>query len=233
MDVVLAPADVGREYDGQRYIDLFTRPRYDGGIKANPLDVALISVAAPATPVSLMLAKVGTGIGLPSAPTFVQCPSQSDTCQLVLQHACQNHVEPVFFGDPAVRLQSVVEAAASHELLSICGDDLDQAPSFGGFMKGIGTLMKRQVAGGCLYGPPVLNGGSPKCNVFIDEGSGAQPLLPCGSGTSHCWSLENDPACPAERDPLSGNGRPYRLVLHDVSEISARISATCRVYDER
>ncbi len=103
----LTEAEGGKLFDVQRYLDFFARP---GGVKADPSDVILASIAAPPTP-------VGTTLTRP-------CADQVNTpvCP-ILNHSCVASVNQQFFGDPAVRIAAVVDAASTSQRTSLC--DLD------------------------------------------------------------------------------------------------------------
>ena len=107
----LAQADGGQLFDVQRYIDFFTRP---GGVKADPSDVILASIAAPPAPFGWML----------TAP----CQGQPNTASCaVLNHSCISPTNPGFFGDPAVRLTTVVSSALTSATWSMCDTDYSAA----------------------------------------------------------------------------------------------------------
>jgi hypothetical protein len=229
----IKPDDIGKEYDVSRYIQRFTLPRGLGGIKGNPMDVALIGIEPPSSPFEVILAQNGTGLGLPANPSYVPCgPIADASCRVRLQHACQNKAVPAFFGDPPVRLESVIRAAAVHELVSICGVDENMTPDFTGVMQGVGTVMLSQLAGGCFYLPPVLADGEPSCTVTVGDGAAAQQVLSCASGASRCWKLVSDGRCPGLRDPISGAGEQLRLALQGV-DVTQNVRGTCRVYPSR
>ena len=100
-------ADGGKLFDVQRYIDFFDRP---GGVKADPSDVILASISAPPTP-------VGVTVTMPCADQ-VNTPS----CP-ILNHSCVLATNPQFFGDPALRLRTVVDAAQTALPFSLCEGD--------------------------------------------------------------------------------------------------------------
>jgi hypothetical protein len=217
------------EFDVSRYIDLFTRSRANGGVKDDPTSVALIAIAPPVPPtLEVIQARVGTGLGQPPSPTYTQCDGfLSDMCVLRLQHSCQNHTNPAFFGDAPVRLDAVVQAAPTHQLIDICGDDLDAPPAFGASaMKTIATVVTQQATAGCLRHAPILGQATP-CTVSFD-GSLLQSCDGRNAGVP-CWRIVPDTSCPTVRDPLDGSDRAYRLELVAVAP-SAYIRASCTVY---
>ncbi len=107
----LTQAEGGKLFDVQRYIDFFARP---GGVKADPSDVILASIAAPPAP-------FGWTITSP-------CVDQVNTPQCpILNHSCVAPANPLFFGDPAVRLSAVVDAAYTSQRSSSCETDYSPA----------------------------------------------------------------------------------------------------------
>ena len=226
----LSPADIGQEYDVSRYVALFTQPRTQGGVKDDPRDVMLVGVMPPTTPFTVEQIAVGTGNGVgayPNPAAYQPCPagtpSTAPECMIRLQHACQNHVAPGFFGDPPIRLASVIDKVALHSVSNICGDDPDVAPSFGGMMQGIGRVMATDIDGGCL-GHALADAAHPACTVT----AGAATLPACaGATTSGCWLVADDPRCPAAAD-ASGKMSAPRLALRGVSD-GTTVQASCAV----
>jgi hypothetical protein len=107
----LTQAEGGKLIDVQKYIDFFVGP---GGVKADPSDVILASIAAPPSP-------VGTTLAMP-------CPAQSSVAQcLNLNHSCVAANNPFFFGDPGVRMAAVVGAAYTSQQTSLCETDYTPA----------------------------------------------------------------------------------------------------------
>ncbi|MGZ3441454.1 MAG: hypothetical protein ACXVDD_18170, partial [Polyangia bacterium] len=107
----LTMAEGGKLFDVQRYIDFFARP---GGVKADPSDVILVSINAPPAP-------VGVSVTMPCADQ-VNTPS----CP-ILNHSCVAPANPQFFGDPAVRVSAVVDAAVTTQRTSMCETDFSPA----------------------------------------------------------------------------------------------------------
>jgi hypothetical protein len=121
---------IGREYDIQRYVDFFTKPK-PVGVKYNPDDVILVGIDAPTTSFETLLVDWTSGRGIAPNPSYVTCsPLNPPTCLVRLQHSCQNNVQPVFFGDPAIRLNTVILSAKYNQITSICGDSLDVQPDY-------------------------------------------------------------------------------------------------------
>jgi hypothetical protein len=223
--------DFGKEYDVSRYVDFFTQPKVGGGVKPNPLDVVLISLAAPVTPFEVILASPESGNGMLPHPRYAPCSSISPitgVCVPRLQHSCQNATNPAFFGDPAVRLQTVVEKAAFHQVVSICGEDPNRSPDYTTAMRGMGSLMSARMLGGCLFAPPVKPA-RPDCDVSLVELDGPLELANCVDGSQPCWQVVRDARCPTVRDPLTGADEQLRLMVMGVAP-EQTVHAACRAY---
>ncbi len=107
----LAPSEGGKLIDVQKYIDFFSRP---GGVKADPSDVILVSIAPPPTPVGVMVT--------------TPCSDQVNTPQCPIEnHSCVNQADPLFFGDPAVRLATVIQSAVTSQSSSLCDGNFSPA----------------------------------------------------------------------------------------------------------
>jgi hypothetical protein len=217
------------EYDVSRYTSFLTQPKSLGGIKDSPWQVSLIEISGPLSPFATILATAGTGQGGQLNPSYVPCGAvDGATCIVALQHACQNVADPAFFADPPVRLDAVVQSAPLHQTISICGDDLSQEPDYTAGMNQMGSLMSSQLTGGCLY-QAVVNPSSPTCTVTITPDTGKPTTLgACSDTQGPCWSVDDDPTCPAVLDEATDAMVHQRLVLTGVTGASA--TATCRVY---
>jgi hypothetical protein len=110
----------GKLYDLSRYLNFFTMPASAGGVRDNPGDVILAAIDAPSTPVESF-------VGNPS--TYAPCAAGStldgQKCAVLLQHSCNASAQ--FFGDPAVRINQLVNASAGSLLSSICDQDYTAA----------------------------------------------------------------------------------------------------------
>jgi hypothetical protein len=179
-------------YDVSRYTSVLTQP---GGVKASPDDVVLVSIAGPPAPFQTILAQKGTGLGQQPNPTYQACgPLLSDNCLMRMQHSCQNSITPAFFADPAVRIDSVVQAAPHHQAFSICGDDLGQAPDYAGALTASANLAKARILGNCVP-VTVADPQNPDCRV-IETVDGVPTTLPrCDQGQPPCWTLVDEPSC--------------------------------------
>jgi hypothetical protein len=120
----LAQSDGGKLFDVQRYIDFFARP---GGVKADPSDVILVSISAPPLPVSVS--------------TTMPCADQVNTPSCpILNHSCVSTSNAQYFGDPALRLRTVVDAAYTSAAWSIC--DADFGPTMDDLAQKIRARLK-------------------------------------------------------------------------------------------
>jgi hypothetical protein len=195
----------GRLFDISRYINLFTLPRAQGGIKVDPADVLLAAIDAPADPFAVVLADPHSGLhqGMP----YTLCDKYSETsnppCVPVLQHSCQNPMDGAFFGDPSVRLNTVVQAAPNHAIASICDTDYTAA------LEKVARLIVSQSGPCCLADrlPPDPHApGDPSlfvadCDVqevtLHDDGSSSSVPIPrCSESVAPpCWNIETKGQC--------------------------------------
>jgi hypothetical protein len=169
-------ANGGKLFDVQRYIDFFTKPAAQGGVKVNPDDVILVAIAAAPDP-------VGVTITSPCADQVntPNCP--------ILNHSCVAATNSMFFGDPAVRLSSVVSSAKHHNLTSICDTDYTAA------IQALGDLIISQIGAGCLNSPIANRAdGTPDCVVedvtALPDGSTSTKEIPSCAENGHvvpCW----------------------------------------------
>jgi hypothetical protein len=197
-----APNPPGEEYDVSRYINFFSKPAAAGGVKTDPNNVILVAIDAPSDPFQVILSNPGTPGGMP----FQQCMPLDEhanpPCVPVLQHSCQNQVKPVFFGDPAVRLNSVVNAAPHGSLFSIC--DADYTAPF----EGIGMWLINLIGNRCIP-TPVADVNAPVCVVeevtANADGTTTSNTLPrCSSdGIFPCWDVKTQVATCANLSPQS------------------------------
>jgi hypothetical protein len=104
----------GEAFDVSRYVDLFAL------IKTDPRRVLLAAIDGPESPFQVILSNPGTASGTPYAPCGQLNETTNPPCVPVLQHSCQNPQEPVFDGDPAVRLNYVINSAVTHVIGSVC-----------------------------------------------------------------------------------------------------------------
>jgi hypothetical protein len=206
MNCAAAPKPNGdntdRAFDMSRYLTLFTQPSGRGGVKASPDDVILVGIDGPETPTATLLVQKGTGLGLPPSPKYADCGTMlTDNCIMRLAHSCQNEVQPAFFADPAVRLNSLIKAATFNKIASICGDDLNATPDYTNALKGLAQLISSQISPGCI--PAALTSvDNPDCSVkdVTTDALGVQTVkvLPkCDATASNapCWKAEVKMGC--------------------------------------
>ncbi len=197
----------GMEYDISRYIQFFSKPAVAGGVKTNPGDVILVAIDAPSDPVQIILSNPGTAGGTPYATCGQLNESSNPPCVPVLQHSCQNTAQPVFFGDPAVRLNTVVNSAANHAISSICDAD------YTGALQNLAKLIVSNIGGGCIPSPLANVDTSqpsstwmPDCVVAdvtqnMDGTTTQTPIPQCdnnnamGASVYPCWSLDQKDTC--------------------------------------
>jgi len=224
-------AGPGKLFDVSRYIDFFTLPAAMGGAKANPVDVTLVGIDAPATPATVLLSDPGTPPGQP----FVSCPQIDERgnppCAPVLQHSCQSPTNASFFGDPSVRLNAVVQSVAHGSVRSICDDD------YSGAMRDLGSQIAAQLGLGCIAAALPPDPAQPPGGFLADctikdvaEANGQQnafaiPECTAPATTFPCWRVEHKDAC-AGRSPqglgitIDRNGAP--------TPTNVNIKASCK-----
>jgi hypothetical protein len=171
-------ANGGKLFDVQKYIDFFTKPAAQGGVKVDVNDVILVGITAPADP-------VGVSITMPCADQ-VNTPS----CP-ILNHSCIAATNMLFFGDPAVRINTVVQSAKHNHLTSICDTDYTSA------INALGDLIVSAIGAGCLNSPIANRAdGTPDC-VVTDvtanpDGSTSTVEVPSCAENGHvvpCWQV--------------------------------------------
>jgi hypothetical protein len=179
----------GLELGVQRYIDFFTLPAARGGVKVDPRDVILVAIDAPDEPVSVILTSD------PSSPDYPGCDQLSESCVPVLAHSCRNPDQPEFYGDPAVRLNTVVRAASHHAVASICAAD------YSGAMKQVTDLIRTSLLPACIPAP-LLSLSDPDCAVedvtTNDDGSISVAEIPsCAAQpeAAPCWRVDALAGC--------------------------------------
>lgn len=171
-------ADGGKLIDLDEYIAFFTTPAAQGGVKVDPAYAILAGLMAPKDP-------VGVTITSPCADdaSIGQCAT--------LSHSCMSATDPRFFGDPAVRLASVVASARNNALMSVCDADDTQA------LRSLADLLFARTASACLP-QPVANraDGTPDCVAeeltALPDGTTSTTEIPsCAENgdTPPCWRL--------------------------------------------
>jgi len=171
-------ANGGKLFDVQKYIDFFTKPAAQGGVKVDPNDVILVAITAPKDP-------VGVSITMP-------CADQVNTASCpILNHSCVAATNAMFFGDPSVRLSTVVASAKHNNLTSICDTDYTSA------IQALGDLIISQIGAGCLNSPIANRAdGTPDCVVedvtALSDGTTQTKEIPSCAENGHvvpCWQV--------------------------------------------
>lgn len=174
-------------YPVSRYISFFTKPASQGGVKLDPRDVMLFAIRGPEQPFETIL-------GNPITQSVCLGPL-GQNCQVLLRHSCIDPTTPSLFGDPAVRLTQVVEAAKTYRTASICADDY-AVPIFD-----FASDIVRRLGGGCVE-LPFADPRNPQCEVndvtTLSNGTVATfAIARCDQNGNQkpCWQAATDPAC--------------------------------------
>jgi hypothetical protein len=184
----------GKLFDVSRYSDFFYRPKVQGGVKGNPFDVMIVGLHAPPEPFATVIANDED-----QDHNYVQCAQIGSTCVPVLQRSCHNKLQTVFYGDPAVRLNSVIRQSPNWGYSSICDGD------YSGAFDTLSNLMKADFGQCCM---PMVLPMDPVCTVeqVVQAGDGSMsstPIARCdGSGATPCWRAVMKKEC----DGLSPQG---------------------------
>ncbi len=200
----------GKLYDVNRYIDFFRQPAAAGGVKANPSDVLLFAIDGPSEPFSVLLANPNPN---PPGP-YQSCvgPIDGSTCAAVLDHSCAAVDNPGFSGDPAVRINAVVDNGTPNLGRSICDS------SYLNTMQSLATsIVSYRSGNGCLPGP-LRDPNDPSCDVEDevpqDDGTiSVQRIASCvkTDGALPCWRVDSLPTCATVVDPLTQKEQHLQL----------------------
>ncbi len=199
----LPPASGGKLTDLDKYINYFTRPAAQGGVKTDPRDVILAGITAPSS--------AGAASMIANPITYVSCagPVDGTKCAVVLQHSCIAPQNSQFFGDPAVRINQLVAAATpnNQQLTSICDTSYQSA------LEGLGQKIVSAIGVGCITAP-LVDPQNPDCTVedatYNQDGSVSVSSLPscaANGGATPCWKLDSKdlarctPVCASNGDP--------------------------------
>ncbi len=215
----------GKCIDVSKYINFFTQPKANGGVKIDPNDVILVGITAPEVPVQAILANVKAPVG-----PYQTCPGPIDPsgsgCAVVLQHSCVSTTNTSFFGDPAVRIRSVINSInavnpMNSQNTSICDSSYQQA------LQGLGNIIVSSLKPGCL-GAPIENADTnPDCVVEdvsrMADGTTSVTEIPwCGtnddtmamnSTVKPCWYLKTNSLCTAVNDPNGGPPQQFGVSI--------------------
>jgi len=213
-------ANGGKLLDLDRYFSFFDAPAAQGGVKVDPQDVVFVGITGPREP-------VGVTIASPCGdPSVAQCAA--------LAHSCASTTNAQLFGDPAVRLDAVIQSARHSALGSICDGD-DDAP-----LRSLVSLVTARASHGCLNAPVAARAdGTPDCiaeDVTANpDGTTTTTELPSCAENGHvtpCWELVDrlpqydsqgcttipppstcklPPSCQPVIDPLDGTRQLYTV----------------------
>ena len=202
----------GKQYDIQRYKDFFSLPRVQGGVKDSPLDVVLVGIDAPETPVQVILSNPGTPAGQPYIPCGALNESSNPPCVPVLQHSCVNPQNMNFFGDPSVRLNAVIRSVKQFAITSICENDYTPA------LTEAAALIVSTLGFGCIrdaFPRDMNNNLVTECNVkdvtLNPDGTESRtPVAKCDDSKSNvpCWVIEQKTEC---APPVSPDGVGFTI----------------------
>jgi hypothetical protein len=200
-----AASDGGKLIDVQTYVDLFTRVRAAGGIKDDPADVVVAALDAPPTP---FLVQIATGSDV--------CGQGVATCSVV-GHSCAAPSDSAFFGDPAVRLDAVIQGGGGLSR-SICETPYDALSS------DLLTRVEASASGNACLPGAIADVGAADCTVTVDD----LPVARCTGivGGERCWLIDPDPRCPQQTDPRDGSTQ--QLHMRIVAAPLDQVKASCR-----
>jgi len=196
-----ATVDVGQLlFPIDRYTNYFGKSSAVGGAKLNPQDVIMVGITAPSEPTSSVLAIKG------STNPLQPCSAQSATCLPTLQHSCSSPNNPLFYGDPAVRLNGVINSlAADHrQLTSICDTSYQSA------LQGLGQLIVSQIGPGCISSP-FKDPNNPDCTVT--------DITPSATGGDTTKAI---PPCKDSGGMIPAGGACWQLVKRNVDTMTAK-----------
>jgi hypothetical protein len=184
-------ADGNKLTDMTKYYNFFTQSQAKGGVKANPHDVVLAAITASPTPFGT---SQGTGTDI--------CGQGVSTCT-ILSHSCYLPTDMSIFGDPAVRLVSLVSKAQNNQITSICDTDYKSA------LQGVGNKIVSALQPSCLTAP-IKDPTKPDCvveDVTVVNGEDVHksiPFCPNAAGAKPCWTAVQETMCPKICNPTNG-----------------------------
>jgi hypothetical protein len=195
-------ADVNLAFDLTKYETLFLEPSGRGGIKPSADDVILVGIDGPELPTETVVVDNTTGLGAAGKERYASCgPMLASNCVVRLQHSCQNNAAPVFFADPAVRINALINKAKFHKITSICGDNLNQTPDYSGALRELAQLISSKISPGCIPAK-LTDAAHPDCSVkdVTTDAAGNQTphVLPQCDATASvvpCWKAEVKTGC--------------------------------------
>ena len=215
-----ADASVNLLHPVARYIDLFRKPKSQGGVKASPGDVLVFDISATADWVQTVATN----------PAGEACdPPYGVSCSVKVAPTCALPSDSRFAADPAVRLRQVVRTVGTGGSSSVCDDSYD------GTMETIAKSTLHHMVDACLT-LPLADPSDPQCTV---KEYGTETLIPrCDKshGVLPCWQLDTRPetacasVCARPGDPAQRAGVVVRRATG-----AARTSTLieCAVLDPR
>ena len=183
----------GKQFDVRRYLDLFTLPRAQGGLKDDPSRVLLFAIDGPEAPFQVVLSDPEQfPNGYPSCPKLNE--RSIPVCVPVLQHSCIGAQNKSFFADPSIRLNTVVRGAAYHGVSSICDNDYSSA------LASLSSVLVSRIGQGCVTFKLPVVAGDPvaECDVYdVDLANPAmRTAIPaCTNNVFPCWRLVPRQGC--------------------------------------
>jgi hypothetical protein len=194
-------------------------------VKVDPDDVLLVGISG------------ASDIGASSIWTSTSgmpCAAPSATCAPALRPSCISPTNAAFSGDPAVRLNHVIDAGKRHQLTSICDTSYQSA------LQTFGQLVTSQLGPDCLSAP-LADPSAPDCTVEdvvgdIDISMPPTPIPRCSNvgDAGPCWQIDSVPVarcaqvvCVNAGDP----GQHFTLSIHRPAggaPPNTIVRATCR-----
>jgi hypothetical protein len=174
-------AGPGKLYDLSRYLNFFTMPTSAGGVRDGAGNLVLAAIDAPSAPVQSIVANPMT-----FAPCAAGATIDGQKCAVLLQHSC--NASSSFFGDPAVRINQLVNASAGSLVSSICDMDYTSA------MSSVAQQIGMRVMGITPTAPTTGSSGATTGTSGATTGGGTTG----GSTTGSCGSggkVDNVAAC--------------------------------------
>ena len=198
--------DGGRLVEVSIYQALFGAPLGQGGAKADPGDVVIAGLHAPDAPVEVVAASGAAACG----PGAGSCAA--------LAHSCVQSDDASVFGDPAVRLHTLV-AAGGGVSRSIC------EPSYRPFADELVARVEAAAVGAACVPGALVDPDAADCTVSVRGDS----LRRCGAPEDGgpCWRVVEDRGCVEQVDPRDGTTQRRRLQLNGLERAGA--AARCRV----
>jgi hypothetical protein len=188
------PNGQGKCMDVQRYINFYQKTLDNGGLRVDPNDVILTAIDAPETPVQSF-------IGNPStyAPCAAGATVDGKNCAVLLQHSC--NASASFFGDPAVRINQVINSVTNKNITSICAADYSTA------LQTLGMQIVSHLGVACLSSP-ITDPAAPDCVVedrlnADDSVVDSIPACATNGNVQPCWAYQQNDKCPQVVNPAN------------------------------